>query len=76
MIDICHQKNIDVFFAVTPYANSYISWFNNNDEFDKKLSDFANENGCYFWDFNLMKGRFEQLSDKTDWWDGQHMYPL
>ncbi len=73
MIDICHQKNIDVFFAVTPYANSYISWFNNNDEFDKKLSDFANENGCYFWDFNLMKGRFEQLSDKTDWWDGQHM---
>lgn len=73
MISLCHSYNVDVIIAISPGADSYIYRYDDLDEFDSWIKGFAEDNGCKFYDFNLIANRSEVINDKTSFWDGPHM---
>ncbi|MBQ7669392.1 MAG: hypothetical protein IJS45_01580 [Clostridia bacterium] len=74
MIDICLKKNIRVIVAVVPVSDNFIWEYSGLDDFDSWVKTRFCKNGVEFYDFNLMKNRFEVLSDKDCYGtDSHHM---
>ena len=73
IISLCHEYDAEVIIAISPCADSYIYKYDDLDEFDAWMKEFATENRCDFYNFNLIKDRFEIFNDKTSFWDGPHM---
>ena len=74
MIDICLQKNIRVIIAVVPVSDNFIWEYSGLDGFDSWVKTKFGGKDVEFYDFNLMKNRFEILSDEYCYGtDSHHM---
>ena len=72
-IELCKSKNIKVIITVTPVADSFIWCRDGWDEFLQWTKDFATEQGCDFYDFNLIKSRYDVFSDSETFYDETHL---
>ena len=72
-IELCKSKDIRVIIAVTPVADYYVWTHDGWDEFRQWTQAFAQEHGCEFYDFNLLKDRYELFNDSQSFYDGTHM---
>ena len=72
-IKICQDSNAEVILAVAPLPNSSLWKEKGYDEFYEWFTNFANEHDCVFYDFNLLKNRYEIFDDKYSFLDSQHL---
>ena len=63
MIQLCRENGIRVIVAVVPVTDNYIWRYDKLDDFNDWVSDYCRENGAEYYDFNLLKERFELFSD-------------
>lgn len=73
MVDLCKSNNVRVIIAVTPLSNSILWRCRNFDDFRHWLNDFSDKNDCEFYDFNLLRNRYDIINDRTSFYDMLHM---
>jgi len=73
MVDLCKANDIRVIIAVTPLSDSILWRCRNYDDFRCWLKDFSEDNSCEFYDFNLLKNRYEIINDNTSFYDMLHL---
>lgn len=72
-ISICKEKGCRVMIVVTPISDAMIWRTNNFDEFSNWLKAFCKAKGCEFYDFNLLKERYNLFFDNESFSDNTHL---
>ena len=72
-IQACQQQGIQVILAVVPKSDRDLWKFDQHDVFYQWMMEFSKENDCDFYDFNLLKMRYEILNDEHSFFDATHM---
>lgn len=72
-IKISKEKGCRVIVVVTPVTDSLIWQTKNFDVFNLWLDKFCEQQNCEFYDFNLLKERYELFSDETSYHDNVHL---
>lgn len=73
LINLCKQKDVEVILAVVPISDRFIWNYDGWDEFYNWMKAFCDEHGCAFYDFNLLKNRYELFSDADSFSNDLHM---
>lgn len=72
-MDLCGKYDVRVIVVVTPLPDACLWQRDNWDGFYSWLSDFCRERNCEFYDFNLLKTRYELFHDKDSFHDYLHL---
>ncbi len=73
IIKMCHSNGARVIIAAVPVSDNKIWKYNNLDDFIEWGNKFSKENGCEFYDFNLIKNRYSEFDDSYSYADNSHM---
>ncbi len=73
IIEMCHSNGARVILAVVPVSDKLIWRYDNLDDFDEWGNDFGKENGCEFYDFNIVRNRYSEFNDSYSYADDDHM---
>lgn len=73
IIDNCQKNEINVIVVVVPISDGAIWKMHNWDDFYLKIANLCKEYNCEFFDFNLLKNRYDLFSDSTSFSDSTHM---
>ena len=73
VVDLCKSYGCRVIVVVVPVPDSYIWERDNLDAFTRNAVEFCDENNIEFYDFNLVRDRYEIYSDQYSFSDGDHM---
>lgn len=73
IIKICKEKDIKVILTIVPISDSFIWRHTGWDDFQTKINELGKDSGCPFYDFNLIKDRYELFSDETSFSDETHL---
>lgn len=73
IINLCHNNNARVIVAVVPVSDKLIWKLSNLNKFEKWAKNYCKDNNCEFYDFNLLKSRYELFNDKESFADDDHM---
>lgn len=72
-IELCQEHGAKVVIVYLPVSDGFI-WKNTGwDALDAKFRTFAEENGCDYLNFNLLKSRYEILNDRDSFFDEDHL---
>lgn len=72
-ISMCQEKGCRTIIAVTPLSNSIVWSTENFDEFYNWLKRFSEEQNCEFYDFNLLKDKYNLFVDSESYFDNMHL---
>lgn len=72
LADICKENNIQLVFYSMPATDFYLSMRKNYDDYIEFCRDFAEKNGCPYYDFNLCREQYLSLNDE-DFSDDNHL---
>ena len=72
-IESSHQAGAEVVVVVTPVSDRLLWQEYGWDDFRTKLETFSEENGCTFYDFNLLKDRYSLFHDNESFFELGHM---
>lgn len=73
LINMCKSYGCRVIIVVTPVSDTYLWRYSNLDDFECWLSAFCNENDVDYYDFNLLKTRYDLFDDATTFVDDHHL---
>lgn len=73
LLELCREKGARVTVVVLPLPDSFLWGRTGWDRFHGDLETFCAEQGCEFYDFNLLKDRYVLFSDRTCFYDSTHM---
>lgn len=73
LIELCKTHGVRVIVTVTPVADSMIWSTKNSDSFYFWMSQYCKEKNIEFYDFNLIKSRYELFNDRDSYRDEVHM---
>lgn len=72
IIELCRDNQIELTVFVMPYPDIYLSAFDKYEEFTQYIREFAVQNGCGWFDLNLVKEEYLSLTD-SDFMNLDHM---
>lgn len=72
-IKYCQDQNIKVILTVVPKSDRDLWQTNHHDAFYQWMIEFSREQGCDFYDFNLLRNRYELWNDRESFYDSTHM---
>ena len=72
-MELCRQKNVKVIFVVTPIPERTILKWDGLETVRGWYAAAAAENGCEFYDFNLIRTRTADYPADTAFFDGTHL---
>lgn len=72
-INLCHENGARVIIAVVPVSDSQIWRYSNLEDFLEWGNSFAKEYDCEFYDFNLIRSRYDKFSDVDSYTDEEHL---
>jgi len=73
IIEMCHSNGARVIIAVVPVSNKQIWKISNLDAFLDWGNEFSKQNGCEFYDFNIIRNRNSVFNDAYSYADDDHM---
>lgn len=73
IVNLCHQYGARVIIAVVPISDRSNWRYDGCDSFLAWSRQFAKENNCEFYDFNLLKDRYSLFSDEASFQDVNHL---
>ena len=73
ILDICNEHGITTYIVCVPVSDAYVWEYSNLDDFLQWGQELAAEKNCLFLDFNLLKTRYEDFTDKESFSDKDHM---
>ena len=72
IVSACKKRGIRVIFVMVPVSDREIWVYDNWDAFHSDLQFLSDSFGCPFFDFNLMKSRYQLFSDDGSYWGASH----
>lgn len=73
ILDLCKTNGVRIIFVVTPISDRYLGQYGNMDTVIGRYAEIARENGCEFYDFNLLKEKDLLLPCETAFYDDAHL---
>ena len=73
LIQLCKQAGCDVTLVYTPVSHAKVWQLYDHDAFHDWASQMAQKHGVPLFDFNLLKSRYDLLSDETSFSDENHL---
>lgn len=72
-IAMCKENGVRVILVVVPIADMQIWQADNWDVFHDWMQEYAVQQDCEFYDFNLIHDRYARFSDERSFYDSGHM---
>lgn len=72
IVEICRKNNIELIFYSMPYSDFYLNEKGDYDQYLNFCRNFATQNGCPYYDFNLCREKYFSLCDH-DFSDDNHL---
>lgn len=72
LIDFCQAKGIRIIVTTVPLTDEFVWRMSGLETMRKVIAQICEEQGCEFYDFNLLKNRAELLSDEDCFFDHNH----
>ena len=73
IIDFCKKNEIELTLFTSPITDCELHNFENYDIWGNQIRNLATENGINYYDFNLCKTEYLDLSDEHYWRDNNHL---
>ena len=73
IIDFCKKNEIELTLFTSPITDCELHNFENYDIWGNQIRNLATENGINYYDFNLCKIEYLDLSDEHYWRDNNHL---
>lgn len=73
LMDVCARDGRNVIVIYTPVSHGKVWQLGDQDEFHAWATEFCQRYGAPFFDFNLLKSRYELFSDETSFSDVSHL---
>lgn len=73
LVELCKSYNSRVIVVVTPLSDAIIWRRDNWHSFHNWMLEYCSNNGCEFYDLNLLSNRYSLFSDSTSFYDDCHM---
>lgn len=73
IVTLCKENNRSVYLITTPQTRYYNCVNSNLDFFQSWYSEFAEQHGIQYFNFNLYKDKLERLPDESCFYDETHL---
>ena len=73
IVDLCQENDVELTLVCVPVSKAMLCKTDDNDFWYTWYSEFAEENGIAYYDFNLLRNRDELFSDETSFHDQEHL---
>lgn len=73
LIELCHNYDTRVIVAVIPVSDNYLWCHDDLDDFLVWAQEYCADNNVEFYDFNLLKNRYDLFSDLDCYSDPSHL---
>lgn len=67
IFDYCNEKGVRIIVVVIPISDGYLWKYKNVDEFQDWLSGLCKEKGAEFYNFQLLKSKYELFNDRQSY---------
>lgn len=76
LVELCKSYNSRVIVVVAPLSDAIIWRRYDWNSFHDWMSEYCSNNGCEFYDLNLLANRYSLFDDNTSFYDDSHMSGL